>query len=562
MTAVWDRYVEDVLSGRQVACRWVKAACQRHLDDLANGAARGLWFDPQAAQHVIDWFGFLRHSKGEWVNRVITLEPWQQFGVAMVFGWKRQDGLRRFRTSYDEEGRKNGKTTKGAGVALYMLVADDEGGAEIYTAATKKDQARISHSEATRMVKKSPSLRSRVRIYRDSLNVDSTASTMVPLGADSKTLDGLNVHCALVDEIHAHPTRDLYDVLETGMSSRRQPLMYGITTAGYDRQSLCYQLHDYTEKVLNRVIQDDSFFGIIYTIDRDRDEGDDWEDESVWPKANPNLGISKKWDAMRSLAHRASGMPSVLNAFLRLDLNVWTQASTKWIPRKHWDACAAAVDADGLRGRRCYAALDLSSNTDTTACVLLFPPESPKEPFYVLPRFWIPEENMHERAKRDKVPYDTWLRSGHLMTTPGNTVDYEFILAQVEADAEIYDIQQLAIDRMWGMTQIMTRLREIGGDEDWVLGFGQGFFDMAPAMRDFDRLVRGHKLAHGAHPVLNWQADNLVVAQDPAGNIKPDKEKSIERIDGMVALVMAIATSMRGGGKKKSVYETRGIRQL
>lgn len=553
----WERYVDDVLSDRVVVCNWTRLACQRHVNDLRDGPDRGLRFDPNAAQHAIDFFGFLRHSKGEWVNSVVRLEDWQAFGLAMVFGWKRADGTRRFRTSYDEEARKNGKTTKASGVALYMLVADGEGGAEVYTAATKRDQARIAHGEAMRMVQKSPELRRAVRVFRDSLNVDSTASRMVPLGADSKTLDGLNIHCALVDEIHAHPTRDLYDVLETAMSARRQPLMYGITTAGYNRQTLCYQLHDYTEKVLSGALTDDAFFGVIYTIDRD----DDWQDESVWIKANPNLGVSKKIEAMRNLAHRATGMPSLLNAFLRLDLNVWTQAETKWIPRDHWDACATAVDANGLRGRRCYAGLDLSSNTDTTAFVLLFPPESPRDPYYILPRFWIPEENLRERSHRDRVPYEAWLRGGYLMATPGNVIDLEYIIAQIEQDAQVYDIQQVAFDR-WGMTQVFARLSEIGGGEDWIVQFGQGFRDMNPAMQDLDRLVRARRLAHGKHPVLNWQADNLVVLQDPAGNIKPDKEKSIERIDGMVALVMAVGAAMRGATKPSSVYEHRGIRSL
>ena len=239
---VWDQYIQDVLSGKQIACRWVKLACQRHLSDLEHGAERGLRFDPAAAAHAVRFFSFLRHSKGEWAGRVVELSPWQAFGTAMVFGWKRADGTRRFRTSYDEEARKNGKTTKAAGVGLYLLVADGEPGAEVFTAATKLDQAKIAHSEATRMVKSSPDLRKRVQVYRDNLSIANTASRFEPLGADSDTLDGLNVHGAIVDEVHAHKTRGIWDVLETGTGSRRQPLMYAITTAGFNRQSLCYQL--------------------------------------------------------------------------------------------------------------------------------------------------------------------------------------------------------------------------------------------------------------------------------------------------------------------------------
>lgn len=561
----WDQYVQDVLDGRQVACRWVRLACQRHVDDLVSGPARGLYFDEAAANHAIRFFAFLRHSKGEWAGRVVTLEPWEQFIVAMVFGWMRADGSRRFRVAYIEVARKNGKSTLAAGVGLLLLVADGEPGAEIYTAATKRDQARITHSEATRMVKSSPSLRKRIRVFRDNLNIEHTASKMEPLGADADTLDGLNPHGALVDEVHAHKTRDLWDVLETATGARRQPLIFATTTAGFNRQSLCYQLHDYTEKVLSGVLQNDSHFGVIYTLDLEEGkggkQGDDWEDEAVWVKANPNLGVSKKLDAMREKAAKAKGMPASLNAFLRLELNVWTQSETKWINRDHWDACGATVDANGLRGRRCFVGLDLSSNVDITALVLVFPPESTKDPYRVLCRFWIPEDAIDIRSKRDRVPYDAWVRAGYIATTPGNVIDHDFILAQIEQDAEAYDIQQLAFDA-WGASQVQTKLVEIGGREDWIVKFGQGFQSMSPAMRDLERLILGHRLAHSGNPVLTWMADNLVVDTDAAENIKPDKEHSIERIDGMVALIMAIGTAMRGGGKAESVYEKRGIRQL
>lgn len=558
---VWDQYIQDVLSGKQVACRWVKLACQRHLDDLQHGAERGLRFDPAAAAHAVRFFSFLRHSKGEWAGRVVELSPWQAFGTAMVFGWKRADGTRRFRTSYDEEARKNGKTTKAAGVGLYLLVADGEPGAEVFTAATKLDQAKIAHSEATRMVKSSPDLRKRVQVYRDNLSIANTASRFEPLGADSDTLDGLNVHGAIVDEVHAHKTRGIWDVLETGTGSRRQPLMYAITTAGFNRQSLCYQLHDYTEKVLSGVFQDDSFFGVIYTLDVDESgKLEDWEDERNWVKANPNLGISKKLDNMREKAHKAANMPAALNSFLRLELNVWTQSETKWVSRIHWDACGDPVDAEGLRGRICYGGLDLSSNTDITAWVLIFPPAGVNDKYQVLCRFWIPEDAMEERVKRDRVPYDAWVRAGYVMTTPGNAIDYDFILAKIAEDRDAYDIKELAFDR-WGVKSIESKLTDMG-EKDWVIQFGQGFSSMSPAMRDLDRLILKHQLAHGNNPVLRWMADNLVVSQDAAGNIKPDKERSIEKIDGMVALVMACSRAMLMGDPGSSVYDEHDVRTL
>src|SRR5512139_1249755 len=290
-----EQYIDDVVAGRVVACHWVQAACQRHVDDLKHGAERGLHFDREAAEHVLKFFTILKHSKGEWAGRPLVLEPWQQFLIWTLFGWKRADGTRRFRTAYIEVARKNGKSTIGAGVGLYLLAADGEPGAEIYSAATKRDQARITHLEAVRMVKASPMLRKRIRTFRDNLNIEGTASKFEPLGADADTLDGLNIHGAIIDEIHAHKTREVWDKLDTGTGARRQPLMFGITTAGYDRQSLCWTLNEYSKKVLDGVIEDDTFFALIYTLD----DGDDWQDETTWIKANPNLKVSKKNDDLR-----------------------------------------------------------------------------------------------------------------------------------------------------------------------------------------------------------------------------------------------------------------------
>lgn len=545
------QYIEDIQSGAIVSCKWTKLAVERHLNDLAVGHERGLWFDEDAAQHALDFFGFLKHSKGEWAGQTVELESWQQFYLWVLFGWMREDGIRRFRTAYQEVARKNGKTTVAAGVGLYLFDADEEPGAEVYTAATKRDQARIAHSEATRMVKASPFLRKRIRSFKDNLNILDSASKFEPVGRDADSLDGLNVHGAIIDEVHAHKTRELWDILDTATGSRRQPMMFSITTAGFDRQSLCWSLHEYLEKILTGVVQDDSFFGMIFTLDED----DDWEDESVWIKANPNLGVSKKLDDMRRKANVAKEMPSALNSFLRLELNIWTQSETKWLPVEAWRACGAMVDADGLRGRTCLGGLDLSSTTDISAFLLVFPPEHEDEPYQVICRFWIPQDAMRERSRRDRVPYDVWTRQGLINTTPGNVIDYDYIVAEIDELAQRYDIQEIAFDR-WGATKIYQQLEDA---RMTMVQFGQGYVSMSPPMKELEKLVLSGKIAHGGNPVLTWMADNLVAREDPAGNIKPDKEKSTEKIDGMVALIMGLDRALR---YQTSVYDERGILEL
>jgi len=898
----YQQYVDDVLSGKQAACKWVRLACERHMNDLEHGAERGLFFDEVEAKKAIAFFHLLKHSKGEWAGLPLHIEPWEQFIIAMLIGWKRSDGTRRFRTGYLEVARKNGKTTLAAGLGLYLMLADGEPGAEIYSVApldldtllptplgyttlgevqvgdlvfdedgnpcrvtyispimndrpcyelvfsdgsrvitdaehrwqtevyssgrslsgrklddyggtrqnsrttaiytteqikdslyyacegrrlsnhripiadplqlpeqdlpigpytlgvwlgdgrnnrgsivihpddkeiaqgiqsegyelsehgkhdtdnlfrftvlglrtslrehglldnkhipvqflrasieqrkalmrglmdtdgtvtrsgecrftnrnealardfaelvaslglqphfreievtgsphyvvsfkayaseiqvgnlkrkrerqifnpdmrvknryivavnpvesrpvrcigvdstshlylitrsfiathnTKRDQARISHSEATRMAKSSPAISREVTIYRDNIHILDTASKFEPLGADDNTMDGLNVHGVLADEVHRWKTRDVWDVMETATGSRRQPLMFAITTAGYDRNSLCFQQHEYTCKVLEGIINDDSWFGLIYTIDED----DAWDDESVWIKANPNLGVSKKLIDMQTLAKRAKEMPSQMNAFQRLHLDLWTQSETKWISFEHWSACSGAVDALGLRGRSCYGGLDLSGNTDISAFVLVFPPATDEDNFDILWRYFVPQDAILERARRDRVPYDVWVRQGFITATPGAVIDYEWILHQIDEDAKVYDIREIAFDR-WGATKIQTALMEKGGD-DWLVQFGQGFASMAPPMKELERLILEHKLSHGNHPVSNWMANNLVVRMDPAGNLKPDKEKSIEKIDGIVAMVMALDRALRHQPPKRSVYEDRGL---
>lgn len=553
---VVHHYINGVLSGEIVACRWVKLACERHLNDLVDGHQRGLWFDEQEGEAIIEFFGFLCHSKGEWAGQPIELEPWQQFFLWVLFGWKRADGTRRFRTSYLEVARKNGKTTIAAGVGLYLLVADGEPGAEIYSAATKREQARIAHREAVRMVQRSAPLNKRLTIFKDNIHIPGTASTYVPLGRDSKTMDGLNVHAAIVDELHAHPTGEVWDKLETGTGSRRQPLMFAITTAGHKRQTICFQFHEYSKKVLEGIIDDDSWFGLIFTLDEEDLKDGNWQDETLWVKANPNLGVSKKWDQVRRQASRAENMPARLAAFKQLELNIWVNAANAWLSMEKWKDCEIVYDEDSLIGRKCYAAIDLSSKIDLSAFGLVFPPIEEKEPYKTLVRFWIPEENMAKRVHDDRVPYDVWVRQGFIEKTDGNVIDNDLIEDQILSDAEKFKIVEIAYDP-WNATAMANHLSTAGLT---MVEFRQGYRSYSEPMKDTEAMILSKKLTHNGDPVLTWNASNLVATKDPAENLKPNKEKSGEKIDGMIVVIMALGRALvHQEEDKPSVYENRGL---
>lgn len=571
-----ERYARDVVRGRIRTSRWVKLACQRHIDDLKYGHERGLYFDQEQAQKILDFFSLLRHSKGEWEGQVFELEPWQQFVLWCAFGWYRDGSerwlihikgggvedtrfTRRFRTLFLSVARKNGKSTLAAGIGLYMLSADREPGAEIYTYATKRDQARIIHAEAVRMVGASRQLSRRLTVYRDNIHRQKTASKFEPLGSDEKTMDGLNLHCGICDELHAYPNRMGWDKLRTGTRSRRQPMMVGVTTSGNDRQSFCYEMDDYTRKVVSGKVEDDSFFGIIYTLD----EKDNWEDEKNWIKANPNLGVSKYLTPMREDAALAREMPSFLNSFKQLDLNLWVQSTVAWVSEQHWDKCDGLVPALDLEkylaGRTCYGGLDLSSTSDLSAFVMDFPPEDEEDDHYVVCRFWVPEESVIQRSKSEGVKYDTWVQEGYIEATPGNVIDYKWILSQIGKDAETFNLREIAYDR-YGAPNIVQQLQDDMGIP--VVQMGQGFLSMSAPMKELERLIKSHRILHGGNPTLGWMAANVVAKMDPAGNIKPDKDKSKEKIDGITALVMAVSRTMSTPPEKQSRYEEHGIRMV
>lgn len=580
-------YARNVVDGITPAGRLVRLACERHLRDLEEGPARGLVWNLDAAEHAIAFYGFLRHSKGEWAGQPLTLELWQMFIVGSLHGWLRPELdaadeptgklVRRFRTAWNEIPRKNGKSTIAAGEALELLVADAEPGAEVYCAATKKDQARIVWEEAARMVKKSPALSKRIQVLKSNLNIPGTASKLEPLGADEDTLDGLNIHAAIVDEVHAHKTRGVVDVLETATGARRQPLIFYITTAGYDRTSVAWELHEYAIKVLSGVVDDDSFFAYIATCD----DGDDWRDEATWAKANPNLGVSVKLDDLRRLCKKAEHSVAAQNAFKRLRLNIWTEQAERWLDVDVWQKGATGpgkIDEAALRGRRCFVGLDLSSTTDLTAEALLFPPDDPEseEPleskWLVLWRFWIPRHTLDNgsRAHREAELLSNWAKAGWITLTDGNVIDYDEIRAQVKADGDVFKIAEVAFDP-WNASDISVKLE---GDGFTVVPVRQGFATLSEPSKKLEKMLLaavnekkeiaegGSEILHGGNPVAGWMASNVAARHDPADNIKPDKAASADRIDGIVALIMAISRAMIEPIKKPSVYEKRGIIEL
>jgi phage terminase large subunit-like protein len=503
---------------------------KRHASSRKPPAHTGLWFDELAAAHAVGFFEtMLVHTKGEWAGEHFVLQPWQRSIVRDVFGWKRADGTRRYRRVYIEVPRKNGKSTLAAGLALYLLYADGEPGAEVYSAAADRDQAAIVFEQAKAMVELEPTLRAVSEIYRRSIVFTREGRSYKVLSADAPTKHGLNAHGIIFDELHAQPGRELWDVLTTSIGARRQPIVVAITTAGWDRNSVCWELHDYAIKVRDGVIPDDSFLPVIYAAG----EEDDWTDPQVWKQANPSFGITVKREYLEAECERAKASPAYQNTFRRLHLNQWTQQADRWIDLGVWDKNAGAP-GDPPAGASCYAGLDLSSTTDVSALVLLFP--EPENRYRTVCRFWVPANGLRARCLRDRVPYDAWERDGLIELTPGDVVDYDVIRARLGELGKRYDIRELVIDR-WNATQLSSQLL---GDGFTVVAFGQGFASMSGPTKELMTVLLGRRLAHGGNAVLRWMAANVAVQQDAAGNLKPDKATSTGRIDGIVALIMAL----------------------
>ena len=512
-------------------------------------------FDERKAQRVVRFIEALRHTKGEFHGQPFHLLPWQEKIIRDVFGTVRDDDLsmRQYTTAYIEIPKKNGKSELGAAIALNMLINDDEWKAEVYSCASDRQQAAIVFDVAVDMVRQSPALMKRVKIIPSTRRMiyQPTGSIYQVLSSEVATKHGLNVSACIFDELHTQPTRALYDVMTQGSGdARRQPLWFFLTTAGTDRNSICWEVHQKALDILEGRKNDPRFYPVLFGLP---DEAD-WTSEENWYRANPSLDHTITIDKVRDAFHKAQETPADENQFRQLRLNQWVKQSVRWMPMDKWDECGGVVDPYALEGRACYAGLDLSSTSDLTALVLVFPPTSEDEPYIALPFFWLPEETLSLRVRRDHVPYDQWARRGFIQTTEGNVVHYGFIERFICELGERYDIREIAHDR-WNATMMVQTLEDDGFT---MVPFGQGFKDMSPPTKELMRLVLEHRLCHGGHPVLRWNMDNAFVRTDPAGNLKLDKEKSTEKVDGAVALVMALDRAMKNQGGD-SVYNHRGL---
>jgi phage terminase large subunit-like protein len=512
-------------------------------------------YDAEKAEYAVQFIQALKHTKGEWRGEPFVLLPWQAEIVRTVFGVISKDDYRQCRTCYVFVPKKNGKTMLAAALALYMLIADGEYGAEVYSCAADRAQASLVYREAVACVRQCPALAKRVKILDSTKRIvfPATNSFYQVLSSEAYSHHGVSCHGLFYDELHV-ADREMFRVMTHGSSdARRQALHMFITTAGSSTDGIGYEVYQKACDIRDGRKIDPTFLPVIYETKPE----DDWSDPKVWAKANPSMGHTFSIDTMRRAYESAKQNPGEENSFRQLRLNQHVKQSVRWMPMHLWDACASPVDPEELEGRACYGGLDLSSTSDLTAFVLVFPPEDEDGKYTVLPYFWLPEENVSLRVRRDHVPYDMWQNQKYLFTTEGNVVHYGFIEKFIENLGERYNIREIAYDR-WSAAQVVQNLEGAGLT---MVPFGQGFKSMSAPTNELMRLTMSRKIAHGGHPVLRWNVDNLFIRTDPAGNIKPDKAKSTEKIDGAVAMIMALGRAVVGGGTPQtaSVYDSRGL---
>ncbi len=553
------QYAERVLSGEIVAGELVRLSCQRFLNDLEHGPERGVYFSEDRAQHILDFYNFVPHVKGALAGKPIELMAWDIFILINLFGFViplidemtgeqmfDDDGdaimVRRFRTAYNEVARKNAKSTLSSGIGLYMTGADGEGGAEVYSAATTRDQARIVFDDAKNMIKKAP--RSLGRLFghvKLNIHQERTASKFEPLSSDANNLDGLNIHCGIVDELHAHRTRDVWDVLETATGARLQSLLFAITTAGSNKEGICFEQRDYAIKVLRGVVDDDTYFAVIYTLDED----DDPFDEKNWPKANPGLGICKRWDDMRRLAKKAKEQIAARPNFFTKHLNIWVTAESAWMDMDRWGKCGDIAPDEELVNWPLWVGIDLANKIDICAAVKTW--LAPNGHTHTKSKFWLPEGRLETAPKHISELYRKWADAGYLDLTDGDVIDHGYIKAEVEAWVKGESLKEIAFDP-WSATQFSLALAEEGLP---LVEVAQTVKNLSESMKSVQADVYGSKIHHDGNPVMTWMMSNVTVKPDKNDNVFPNKSTPENKIDGPVALFTAKSRLLVNGGDDK-----------
>ena len=524
-------YIREVTSGKVPVCRMAKLAVKRHVSDLKKSKAGTFpyYFDQKKAQSAIIFFSLLVHTKGKLAGQKLKPEPWQQFIIASLYGWRRLDnGKRRFRKAYIQVARKNGKSFLAAGVSLYDLIT--EPGAEVYSAATKKDQARIVFDDAKKTVQYSKDLKKYIKPLAHSLTCAD--GSMKPLASDSNTLDGLNPSCAIIDEYHAHKTTELIDVIDTGMRARQQPLMFIITTAGNNRNAPCFEEYENCKKLLSGAdgYENDEYFCIMYELDK----GDDWKEERNWYKANPNLGVSVELDAMRAAFREAMLSATKETAFRTKNLNEWMNIAEAWITEQRWSKCYQKYNESKLLKLRCYGGIDLSKRLDFTVLTWYFLLPNGKR--YAKHYFYIPEGQIDAKMKQDSYRIRQWIKEGYIQATPGDTQDFSFMYNQICEDSKKYEIEEIAYDRNLAEHLIQGLEAEFNCVE-----FSQSIIGMSEPSKAWEQAVAEGKIIDN-NPVMAWMVSCTTVKPDANGNIKPikpDTNKTSKRIDGVITSIMA-----------------------
>jgi phage terminase large subunit-like protein len=565
------KYCLDVLMGEIISCDEVKLACQRHINDLER---EDIWFDYEAADKFFRYCARFKHYKGPMKGQPLELDDWQKFIFGSLYGWKKcvkmdvfthdepgkivwmQRDIWKYKSAYIEVAKKNGKSTLCGAVASYDAFVMEDTGAEVYCLATKEDQAKIVWNDCNVFVQNSD-FNHMFRTIGKTIFVEDTSksSFIKPLGRDSKSNDGLNPFSAIVDELHAHPTREILDIIEDGFVGRDNYHLIIITTAGHNQHGVCYQERNHSKRVLRGDVEGDSKFCIIYTVDEEDKEN--WDQEHVWYKSNPGLGKGKSLDAMRDAIQKATDLPSKRNTVLTKQLNIWTSVAEVWVQAKHWKRCQGPLTLEDVRGKRCWGGMDLARVNDMSAVPYFFPPQAGLEKWTVFIDYFVPDSNVADRVKLDKVPYDIWIEEGYLTTTVGNTTDFMEVKKRILQRAKIFNILGIGFDKYFG-GEIIAGL-EAEGIEMIPVGSNHGSMNIPCC--EFERMVMGDEIEVIHNPILDWNVENTVITKDADGKIKPDKSKSQERIDGLVALVIALGAKMfEKAHKKRSPYNERGLR--